>query len=152
MDEQREKLLKGGDIAKSEGVDVSGEGSDIDGRARARTNSICSSTKTAPQTDWARHAMENFESPIKLSFKNLQYSVRLPTTKAERKQRPEKVKDFEILKECTGVCLPGQTTYIMGASGAGKTSLLNVLSDRIAKKKGTKLEGEILLNDKYPLD
>ena len=62
------------------------------------------------------------------------------------------MKDFEILKECTGVAFPGQTTYIMGASGAGKTSLLNALSDRIKRGKGTKLEGEVLLNDKYRLD
>jgi len=27
--------------------------------------------------------------------------------------------------------MPGQTLYIMGASGAGKTSLMNALADRI---------------------
>jgi ABC-type lipoprotein export system ATPase subunit len=31
----------------------------------------------------------------------------------------------------------------MGASGAGKTSLLNVLSDRIGVKPGDELTGEI---------
>ena len=40
----------------------------------------------------------------------------------------------------------------MGASGAGKTSLLNILSDRIAIKQGSKLTGEILLNDTHKLD
>ena len=40
----------------------------------------------------------------------------------------------------------------MGASGAGKTSLLNVLSDRIGLKPGDSLTGEIKLNDKYNLD
>ena len=40
----------------------------------------------------------------------------------------------------------------MGASGAGKTSLLNILSDRIAIKQGSKLTGEILLNDAHKLD
>lgn len=39
----------------------------------------------------------------------------------------------------------------MGASGAGKTSLLNVLSDRIGLKKGDTLTGEVVLNDKYRL-
>jgi ABC-type lipoprotein export system ATPase subunit len=29
--------------------------------------------------------------------------------------------------------MPGQTLFIMGASGAGKTSLLNLLSDRISQ-------------------
>jgi ABC-type multidrug transport system ATPase subunit len=40
----------------------------------------------------------------------------------------------------------------MGASGAGKTSLLNVLSDRIGLKKGDKLAGEIKFNDRYKLN
>ena len=48
--------------------------------------------------------------------------------------------------------MPGQTLYIVGASGAGKTSLLNAISDRIAKKKGSTLDGEVLFNDKYRLD
>ena len=39
----------------------------------------------------------------------------------------------------------------MGASGAGKTSLLNALSDRIEIRKGSTLTGDRLLNDKIPL-
>jgi ABC-type multidrug transport system ATPase subunit len=35
----------------------------------------------------------------------------------------------------------------MGASGAGKTSLLNILSDRIALRNGAKLTGDVQLND-----
>jgi ABC-type multidrug transport system ATPase subunit len=40
----------------------------------------------------------------------------------------------------------------MGASGAGKTSLLNALSDRIGLKQGDSLQGDILFNDNYKLD
>jgi len=40
----------------------------------------------------------------------------------------------------------------MGASGAGKTSLLNLMSDRIALKTGDRLSGRITLNDKHPLN
>jgi ABC-type multidrug transport system ATPase subunit len=36
------------------------------------------------------------------------------------------------VKGVSGYALPGQTLYIMGSSGAGKTSLLNIISDRIA--------------------
>ena len=39
----------------------------------------------------------------------------------------------------------------MGASGAGKTSLMNVLSDRIKVDKLSVLTGETKLNDRYPL-
>jgi len=35
----------------------------------------------------------------------------------------------------------------MGSSGAGKTSLLNIISDRATKKLGTILEGKIMIND-----
>lgn len=40
----------------------------------------------------------------------------------------------------------------MGASGAGKTSLLNILSDRISKTKGAKLSGELMINDTMVYD
>jgi ABC-type multidrug transport system ATPase subunit len=40
----------------------------------------------------------------------------------------------------------------MGASGAGKTSLLNLLSDRIGVKRGDSITGKILVNDLIPLN
>ena len=58
----------------------------------------------------------------------------------------------QILKGVSGTAYPGQTMFIMGASGCGKTSLLNQMSDRIQKRKHTVLKGEVLLNDKLPLN
>lgn len=43
--------------------------------------------------------------------------------------------------------MPGQTLFIMGASGAGKTSLLNILSDRITAKSNDTLTGTKRIND-----
>jgi len=40
------------------------------------------------------------------------------------------LKKVDILKGVSGSAMPGQATYIMGSSGAGKTSLLNLISDR----------------------
>lgn len=40
----------------------------------------------------------------------------------------------------------------MGSSGAGKTSLLNILSDRVSRKRGTTLSGKVLINDSRPLN
>lgn len=48
--------------------------------------------------------------------------------------------------------MPGQTLYIMGASGAGKTSLLNIISDRISINSGDILKNEIYLNDKVKVN
>lgn len=47
--------------------------------------------------------------------------------------------------------MPGETLYIMGSSGAGKTSLLNIISDRAANKRGNKIEGDIKINDSLKL-
>ena len=47
--------------------------------------------------------------------------------------------------------MPGQTTYIMGASGAGKTTLLNTLGGRIRIDRKAKMTGKTLLNDIIPL-
>lgn len=58
----------------------------------------------------------------------------------------------KIVKGASGFALPGETLYIMGSSGAGKTSLLNMLSDRISKRDGQTVSGKILINDSLPLD
>ena len=47
--------------------------------------------------------------------------------------------------------MPVTMTYIMGASGSGKTSLLNLLSDRVRVLKNVTLTGEIKFNDKVPV-
>jgi ABC-type multidrug transport system ATPase subunit len=45
----------------------------------------------------------------------------------------------EILKGVTGLIQHGKVTAIMGASGAGKTSLLNLLACRISKSRQIKI-------------
>ena len=40
----------------------------------------------------------------------------------------------------------------MGASGAGKTSLLNIISDRISTKSGNSVTGDIKVNDDRQLN
>lgn len=48
--------------------------------------------------------------------------------------------------------MPGQTLCIMGASGAGKTSLLNVLAERFSKQSNIEVSGDIVVNDTLKLD
>lgn len=40
----------------------------------------------------------------------------------------------------------------MGASGAGKTSLLNVLAERFSKQSNIEVSGDIVVNDTLKLD
>ena len=95
--------------------------------------------------------VESGQEALKLSFHNLRYTVTVRASKTEIKGGAEPSRQLEVLKGVTGYCLPRQVTFIMGASGAGKTSLLNLLSDRIAIKPGMSLTGEIMFNDKYQL-
>ena len=53
-----------------------------------------------------------------------------------------------ILNKITGVCPGGQVTAILGASGAGKTSLLNILAKRIDHGGNVTLAGDIMANQK----
>lgn len=87
------------------------------------------------------------KEPIKITWKDLNYTVQVPDPDG-----PAKTKPFQVLKNLTGYALPGQTCYIMGASGAGKTSLMNALSDRIGLANGATLNGDILVNDSLKLD
>lgn len=57
--------------------------------------------------------------PVDLTFKNLCYGVEV------------KKQNREILKNLSGTFKSGTVTAILGASGGGKTSLLNVLSGKI---------------------
>ena len=97
-------------------------------------------------------AIREVKDPIKISFRNVNYKVQVKATREERRLTGKNTKHLHILKDCSGVLYPGQTHFIMGASGAGKTSLLNVLSDRIGVKPGDELTGEIKFNDRYTLN
>lgn len=93
-------------------------------------------------------------SLIKVTWEDVRFTARIKADIAKDKATCCKSKenvDLEILKGCSGSALPGQCTYIMGASGAGKTSLLNVLSDRISRNRGNKITGKVLMNDQKEL-
>eukprot|EP00027_Filamoeba_sp_ATCC50430_P011809 CAMPEP_0168578606 /NCGR_PEP_ID=MMETSP0413-20121227/21424_1 /TAXON_ID=136452 /ORGANISM="Filamoeba nolandi, Strain NC-AS-23-1" /LENGTH=655 /DNA_ID=CAMNT_0008612467 /DNA_START=81 /DNA_END=2048 /DNA_ORIENTATION=+ len=74
--------------------------------------------------------------PCSFAFQTINYTI---TTKT-RKQTTSR----QILKDINGLVLPGETLAIMGPSGGGKTTLLNILAQRRMKSK--ELEGNILVN------
>eukprot|EP01083_Nonionella_stella_P091109 254628_1 len=72
--------------------------------------------------------------PMRIDFRNIEFSV---TTKKD---------ETEIIKNVSGCAKPGEFLAILGASGAGKTSLLNVLASRIPPKPDQHLSGRVLIN------
>ncbi|TMW61661.1 hypothetical protein Poli38472_010724 [Pythium oligandrum] len=73
-------------------------------------------------------------TPVTLGFRDLWYAVPDP---ANPKQ------DLELLKGINGFALPGKVTALMGSTGAGKTTLMDVIAGR---KTGGKVRGQIFLN------
>eukprot|EP00644_Phytophthora_capsici_P006567 jgi/Phyca11/18396/fgenesh1_pg.PHYCAscaffold_36_\ len=77
---------------------------------------------------------EKAVTPVTVAFKDLWYTVPDPT---------DSKKTIDLLKGISGYALPGTITALMGSSGAGKTTLMDVIAGR---KTGGKIRGEILLN------
>ncbi|OWZ22999.1 ABC transporter [Phytophthora megakarya] len=73
-------------------------------------------------------------TPVTVAFKDLWYTVPDPTNPKET---------IDLLKGISGYALPGTITALMGSSGAGKTTLMDVIAGR---KTGGKIRGQILLN------
>ncbi|KAJ8569442.1 hypothetical protein ON010_g5819 [Phytophthora cinnamomi] len=76
---------------------------------------------------------KDFE-PVTVAFQDLWYTVLDPRNKNE---------SVDLLKGVSGFALPGKMTALMGATGAGKTTLMDVIAGR---KTGGKARGRILLN------
>ncbi|XP_062009969.1 pleiotropic drug resistance protein 3-like isoform X1 [Rosa rugosa] len=75
--------------------------------------------------------------PLTISFEKVQYFVDLPQKLREQGVPPKRL---QLLQDITGAFRPGVLTALMGVSGAGKTTLMDVLSGR---KTGGIIEGDI---------
>ncbi|KAI9347308.1 ABC-2 type transporter-domain-containing protein [Obelidium mucronatum] len=86
---------------------------------------------------------------LQVAFKNLTYSVMIPDKQKLEKSkfhlRPPKLSK-KLLNGVSGIFQPGRLTAVMGASGAGKTSLLQVLAGEA--RQGS-LTGSILVNGEH---
>jgi len=76
--------------------------------------------------------------PVTVDFSGINYSIKTG--------KGEKSKTKLILNNLSGKLEPGTMTAIMGPTGSGKTSLLNVLANRMPVTKGAELRGSLLVN------
>jgi ABC-type multidrug transport system ATPase subunit/ABC-type multidrug transport system permease subunit len=119
---------------------TSGEKGDGEGEysiMRTPRSVVSSSTSnTTPDADAileVKPQPEHF-TPVTVAFQDLRYFVPDPSNTKE---------ELCLLKGITGFARPGSITALMGASGAGKTTLMDVIANR---KTGGRITGKILLN------
>jgi ABC-type lipoprotein export system ATPase subunit len=79
--------------------------------------------------------------PVQIVYENIKFEVEITKNKTTEK-RP-------ILKGCSGSFEPGRFTAVMGASGAGKTSLMNIIS---GNRTAGKHEGMLKINGQDVFD
>ncbi|KAE9037070.1 hypothetical protein PR002_g6768 [Phytophthora rubi] len=72
--------------------------------------------------------------PVTVAFQDLHYWVPDPHNPKEQ---------LELLKGIDGYAVPGSITALMGSTGAGKTTLMDVIAGR---KTGGKITSKIMLN------
>nr|POF20091.1 abc transporter g family member 42 [Quercus suber] len=79
-------------------------------------------------------------TPLTMSFDSVNYYVDMPS---EMRDQGVKGDRLQLLQEVTGAFRPGVLTALMGVSGAGKTTLMDVLAGR---KTGGYIEGDIRIS------
>ncbi|KAE8690066.1 Pleiotropic drug resistance protein 2 [Hibiscus syriacus] len=78
--------------------------------------------------------------PLSLAFNHVNYYVDMP---AEMKAQGIKEDRLQLLRDVSGAFRPGILTALVGVSGAGKTTLMDVLAGR---KTGGCIEGHITIS------
>ncbi|XP_078168103.1 ABC transporter G family member 37-like [Carex rostrata] len=112
-------------------------------RGDALSHNASTSVHDVIDSDLSKKGMALPFKPLAITFDNIRYSVDMP---AEMKAQGIEEDRLVLLKEVSGSFRPGVLTALMGVSGAGKTTLMDVLAGR---KTGGYIEGTIMISG-YP--
>ncbi|XP_027084814.1 pleiotropic drug resistance protein 1-like [Coffea arabica] len=126
-----------------EEAELSSEGKDMNERrtpGRSISSRVGSRSEAEPTRK--RGMLLPFE-PLAITYDEIRYSVDMPQEMKDQGQTEDRL---ELLKGISGAFRPGVLTALMGVSGAGKTTLMDVLAGR---KTGGYIEGTISISG-YP--
>ncbi|PON46401.1 ABC transporter-like [Parasponia andersonii] len=118
-------------VPLSEGVDM------------AVMNSPDKSKISTSESEPSKRGMVLPFQPLSLAFDHVNYYVDMP---AEMKNQGLEEDRLQLLRDVSGAFRPGILTALVGVSGAGKTTLMDVLAGR---KTGGYIEGSISISG-YP--
>ncbi|KAL0370166.1 UNVERIFIED_CONTAM: Pleiotropic drug resistance protein 2 [Sesamum angustifolium] len=106
------------------------------------SHASANSTDGAASSETRRGMVLPFQ-PLSLAFNHVNYYVDMP---AEMKTQGVDEDRLQLLRDVSGAFRPGVLTALVGVSGAGKTTLMDVLAGR---KTGGYIEGSINISG-YP--
>ncbi|KAK8579730.1 hypothetical protein V6N12_070040 [Hibiscus sabdariffa] len=109
----------------------------------AENNNLDNSVLSAANQVPSKKGMVLPFQPLSLAFNHVNYYVDMP---AEMKSQGIEETRLQLLRDVSGAFRPGVLTALVGVSGAGKTTLMDVLAGR---KTGGYIEGTISISG-YP--